>query len=371
MQLYKRKNSQNWWITWRDQNGKRFRRSSGTTNRKLAEALAASWIKQDFMEVNFGKKPDLDFSEILLRYAKALKRNNPEQFMDKNRYRIKFLAERFGNYKVSELTYRVIQEFVDERLETVSSGIALKDVAYIKAAINRARREELTDFVPNFPRIKPSRPRNRWLTHDEEERLVHHAAPHLKPLIRFAVDTGGRRSELLTLDWRYVDLINRRVTFIQTKNGEDRTVRLCQGAYQTLLDLGPKDSGPVFTYYGKALKGFKSSFDKAREKAGIEDFRFHDLRHTFASRLVQGGVPLYNVMHLTGHKSLEMVQRYAHLAPEFQEAAIAVLDQRPDINPRGVKDVSNENHGHIMGTVPVENTLTKGAKSLKGMVPPG
>jgi len=64
----------------------------------------------------------------------------------------------------------------------------------------------------------------------------------------------------------------------------------------------------------------------AREKSGIEDLRFHDLRHTFASRLVQGGVPLYNVMHLTGHKSLEMVQRYAHLAPDFQEGAIAVLD---------------------------------------------
>ncbi len=258
--------------------------------------------------------------------------------MDKNRYRIKFLAERFKDYNVSDLTYRAIQEFVDERLETVSSGMALKDVAYIKAAINLARREELTDFVPNFPRIKPSRPRNRWLTFSEEERLVESAAAHLKPIIRFAVDTGGRRSELLGLDWRYVDMNNRRITFVQTKNGEDRTLRLCQRAYETLESLGPKDLGPVFTYQGKALKGFKSSFDKAREKAGIEDFRFHDLRHTFASRLVQGGVPLYEVMHLTGHKSLEMVQRYAHLAPEFQEAAIAVLDRRPNVTPTVSED---------------------------------
>jgi len=331
MQLYKRKDSSSWWVSWSDQNGKRFRRSSGTADRKLAEALAASWIKEDFMEVNFGKKPDLAFSEVLLRYAQTLKRNNPSAFMDKDRYRIKFLAERFKGFNVSELTYKVIQEFVDERLETVSSGMALKDVAYIKAAINKARREELTDFVPNFPRVKPSRPRNRWLTFEEEERLVNAAASHLKPIIRFAVDTGGRRSELFRLDWRYVDLTNRRVTFIQTKNGEDRTVRLCERAYATLKALGPKSSGPVFTFGGKALKGIKSSFDTAREKAGIEDFRFHDLRHTFASRLVQGGVPLYNVMHLTGHKSLEMVQRYAHLSPEFQEAAIAVLDKRPKV----------------------------------------
>lgn len=138
-----------------------------------------------------------------------------------------------------------------------------------------------------------------------------------------------------------------------------------------MLDLGPKDTGLVFTYKGKAIKGYKTAFDKAREKAGIEDFRFHDLRHTFASRLVQGGVPLYNVMHLTGHKSLEMVQSYAHLAPEFQEAAIAVLDQRPGMKPYGVKDVSTGNHGHFMGTVALENTLTNAPKSLKGMVPPG
>ena len=361
MRLYKRKDSPNWWATWSDQNGKRIRRSSGTSDRKLAEALTASWVKDDFMEDHFGKKPDLAFSEILLRYAKALKRNNPEHFMDKNRYRIKFLAERFGDFKVSELTFRVIQDFVDERLETVSSGMVLKDVAYIKAAINRARREELTDFVPNFPRIKPSRPRNRWLTFDEEERLVQAAAPHLKPIIRFAADTGGRRSELLGLDWRYVNMKNRRVTFVQTKNGEDRTVRLCERAHQTLSNLGPKDSGPVFTYRGKALKGFKHSFDTAREKAGIEDFRFHDLRHTFASRLVQGGVPLYDVMHLTGHKSLEMVQRYAHLAPDFQEEAIAVLDQRPKEAP----DDINDTECHDFVTLPFQGQPQKGAKSLK------
>ncbi len=313
------------------------------------------------METHFGKKPDLAFSEILLHYAKALKRNNPSDFMEKNRYRIKFLADRFKDYNVSDLTYRVIQEFVDERLETVSSGMVLKDVAYIKAAINKARREELTDFVPNFPRIKPSRPRNRWLTHDEEECLVQAAASHLKPIIRFAVDTGGRRSELLRLDWRYVDMENRRVTFIKTKNGEDRTVRLCERAYETLVALEPKDTGPVFTYGGKALSGFKSSFDTAREKAGIKNFRFHDLRHTFASRLVQGGVPLYNVMHLTGHKSLEMVQRYAHLAPEYQDAAIAVLDQRPKVTT----EVPEDTDCHDLVTLPFLGKSENGAKPLE------
>jgi integrase len=69
----------------------------------------------------------------------------------------------------------------------------------------------------------------------------------------------------------------------------------------------------VFTFHGKEMRSVQTSFTVAKREAGLEDFRFHDLRHTFASRLVQQGVSLYEVMHLTGHKSFQMVQRYAHL----------------------------------------------------------
>lgn len=209
----------------------------------------------------------------------------------------------------------------------VSLQTVQKDVSTLRALLNKAHREELLDRVPLFPILKKFKPRTRWITQEEEELLVANAAPHLGPLIRFAVDTGGRRGELLGLQWQNVDMKNRRIVFVQTKNGDDRHINLCERAYQTLLSLDPKDFGPVFTYKGKGMKSVKTSFDKARLKSGLDDVRFHDLRHTFASRLVQGGVPLYDVMHMTGHKSLEMVQRYAHLAPEFQSKSIKVLDQ--------------------------------------------
>lgn len=128
------------------------------------------------------------------------------------------------------------------------------------------------------------------------------------------------------MDWRNVDLARGVVTFRKTKNGEDRSVRLTDRAQRVLAGLSPNASGPVSTYRGKAMKDIKTSFDHARERAEVEDFRFHDLRHTFASRLVQQGVALYEVMHLTGHKSFEMVQRYAHLAPDFPERAIGALN---------------------------------------------
>ena len=83
----------------------------------------------------------------------------------------------------------------------------------------------------------------------------------------------------------------------------------------------------MFTYHGRAVGSVGSAFRATRKKAGLNDVRFHDLRHTFASRLAQGGVPLYDVMHLLGHRSLDMVQRYAHLAPDYQNGAIEVLNR--------------------------------------------
>ena len=193
MRLYKRKNSSQWWATW-NQDGKRHRRSTGTDDRKLAEALVSKWVQEDFLEDHFGKKPELPFSEALLRYAKAQKRDHGKHFMSRTRYRLRYFATRFDGWNVSDFTYGAVQAFVDERLETVSPGFVIRDLAVIKAILNKARREELTDFVPNFPRLKTPKPRNRWLTVQEEARLVTAAAPHLKPVIRFAVDTGGRLS---------------------------------------------------------------------------------------------------------------------------------------------------------------------------------
>ncbi len=177
----------------------------------------------------------------------------------------------------------------------------------------------------------------------------------MRVLIAFALDTGGRRSELLNLDWRYVDMAHGRITFVETKNGEDRSIRLSERAMRVLLALEPKDNGPVFTYNGIAIKDVKTAFYAARKKAGLEDVRFHDLRHTFASRLVQQGLPLYEVMHMTGHKSLVMVQRYAHLAPEFQERAIVALNR----------------YGHNLGTLGLECSEGKTRKGQNPLVSQG
>jgi integrase len=339
MQLYKRNDSNKYWVSWNDQDGKRIRRSTGVANRKLAEALAAKWVKDGFLEEHFGKKPDVPFEKALLPYAKTHKRDHTRTFERVTRYRLKHFQERFRGMMLSEFTFQVVQDFMDERFETVSRATVQKDTAILKAILNKAHREGLIDSLPRFPKFKALKHRTRWLTLEEEEKLTQAASSHLVPLIRMAVDTGGRLSELLGLDWRNVELDNGRIRFTDTKNGEDRSIRLCKRARATLAALSPKQSGPVFTYKGKAVKSMKTAFNRARTRAGLEDLRFHDLRHTFASRLVQAGVPLYEVMHLTGHKSFEMVQRYSHLAPDYAEKAIQALDA----------------FGHVLVTVENEN----------------
>ena len=278
------------------------------------------------MEAHFGKKPSVPFQQALLQYAEIQKRDHPKHFMNVTRYILKRLATYFGNCDLEEVKLPMIQKFIDARLDQVGISTVQRDISILKAILNFAFRHELLEIVPPFPKMAVAAGRSRWLNDEEIERLVGNAAKHLIPIILFAVDTGGRLREILNLDWQSVDLKLRRATFLNTKNGEDRVVPLCERAVITLSGLGPREHGPVFTYRGAAIQHIQTSFESAREKAGLIDVRFHDLRHTFASRLVQGGVSLYDVKHLTGHKSMEMVQRYAHLAPDFQLEAIRVLN---------------------------------------------
>jgi len=326
MRIYKRKGSPKWWADWTDQKGRRHRKSTGTEDKALAKALGAKWQQESFLEEHFGVIPDVSFQDALLRYGEDKQQANPEGYTASVRYNLQGLLNQFGHLNLSEFNLKMLQDYTNERLRQVKSGTVCRDLAVVRAILNKAHREGQLAVVPPFPKVKPSQGRSRWLTVDEEERLLKVSRPHLRALIAFAVDTGGRRSELFKLDWQNVDLARGFVRFTKTKNGEDRSVRLTNRAKQVLVHLEPKPSGPVFTYQGQPIKDVKTTFDKARKTAKIEDFRFHDLRHTFASRLVQKGISIYEVMHLTGHKSLEMVQRYAHLAPDYQNKAIEALN---------------------------------------------
>jgi integrase len=173
----------------------------------------------------------------------------------------------------------------------------------------------------NVSKPKQSRGRVRFLSDEERQRLLAACqaslSPYLYMVVMLALATGARRGELLTLRWPDVDLKRGTLTFHETKNGERRTVPLTGQAF-TLMQQHAKvrrlNTVLVFpnSTGGRALN-IRAAWEGAVKRAGIADFHFHDLRHTFASYLAMNGASLLEIAEVLGHKTLAMVKRYAHL----------------------------------------------------------
>ncbi|NIS63389.1 MAG: tyrosine-type recombinase/integrase, partial [Proteobacteria bacterium] len=179
--------------------------------------------------------------------------------------------------------------------------------------------------------------RLRFLSEEEMLRFLESCSPHLRPIVLTALNTGMRKSEILNLRWDQVDFKHGFILLEVTKSGERREIPMNQILREALRKIPRRLNNPhVFTNgKGTPYKDVKGSFASALRKAGIKDFKFHDLRHTFASHLVMEGVDLTTVKELLGHKTLNMTLRYAHLAPGHKVRAVSVLekllDQRPTI----------------------------------------
>ena len=196
------------------------------------------------------------------------------------------------------------------------------------------------DLPANPARLVDHRPeqnrRIRYLLDKEEARLREVLlvnAPAQLPALDVALNTGMRKGEQFTLEWSQVEFERKRIHLSQTKNGSSREIPLNKTCLATLKSLHKKrpDDGAVFrsSRYKQPLADPKKWFETALRDAKIKDFRWHDLRHTFISRLVMRGVDLRTVQELAGHKSITMTVRYSHLSPQHNQKAIEILD-RPD-----------------------------------------
>jgi len=173
--------------------------------------------------------------------------------------------------------------------------------------------------VRAVPLYREHNARNRCLTTEEEARLMDTLPDRLRPFVALALHTGMRRGELQKLRWENVDFATSTIRITQDKAGDGRWVALKSAARTALLTV--KREQKVLSPYvfcspqGKFLHNFARAWQPALHAAEIPDFRFHDCRHTFASRLAMAGVDLYTVQRAGGWKTAAMVQRYAHLSP--------------------------------------------------------
>jgi integrase len=320
--------------------GKRVRRSTGTTQRKEAEALEAKWKLEAFKEKVWGEKPTVVFEQLMTQYLKVTqseKRSSATDFV-----RSRTLKEHFSSLEMDKLSPFHIRSYIDLRKQSGLQNSSInRELSLLSGAINYANREwdwELPNPIRGR-RMKESDGRLRWLRREEAVALIAAAesaprATHLADFILLALHTGCRKGELLGLEWERVDLHENLIWLgsNHTKNGKRRSVPLNTEAKHALISrfsyrsTACPDSRWVFFHPdGARIKDMKKSFAGACQRAGIDDFRIHDLRHTCAAWLVQEAVPLSEVRDLLGHSSVVVTERYAHLAPENVRKAVEKL----------------------------------------------
>ena len=222
---------------------------------------------------------------------------------------------------LTKLTPEAIGKYRDERLRTVAAGTVIRELAYISSIVNHARKEWGIQIVNSVALVrKPTSPkgRDRQLSSDELARLLRaleptgRRNPWMVPLVQLALETAMRRGELLALQWSDIDLSCRTATLWQTKNGDKRVVPLSSRAIAVLQSMPRDIGGVVFPINGFTVS---AAFDRALERAGINDFHFHDLRHMAVTALSKRLPNLIELAAVSGHRSLKMLQRYYHPSP--------------------------------------------------------
>jgi integrase len=238
---------------------------------------------------------------------------------------------------LAQITPKLIVAYKGKRYaDGVAPATINRELACMKKAFNLAIREWEWCRENPVARVSMEQERNRrdrWLSTGEEERLLQVARPWLKDIILFALNTGMRMGEIRELTWEGVDLFRKTVTVFRSKNGELRTIpmnSLVLDVLKSKAKVRSVKSDYVFpseTYTLLDDSHLRRAFRGAMRLGRIENFHFHDLRHTFATRLVQSGIDLYKVQCLLGHKSPIMTQRYAHHYPESLREGVDILER--------------------------------------------
>ena len=355
--LFKREGSTFWYVSFRQASGGRVKRSTGTSDRKEAQELEAKWKLEARQQRLWGTQPSRTFDELMLAYLKATQ--DQRSGWSRDVYNLKRLQASFSGRVLQSLKRGDVRAYIaDRKLEGIANSTINREVGLLSSAINYARRE--WDWEVSNPaermRLTEGDGRKRFATVDEVMALIcaaerHKRAPYLADLIRVAVNTGCRRGELLGLRWSQIDLEARtiRLEGSDTKNGKGRIVPLNREAHAAMQarsqyrSLHCPESPWVFCRKSGARNlTIQSSWAAILESVGLEDFHFHDLRHTCGSWLVQSGVALADVKEVLGHSTIRMTERYAHNAPENSRAAVERLTAWSQSCPTGESSGSGE-----------------------------
>lgn len=318
MSLYRRSKGGNWWIDVTLPNGKRVRQSANTDDKQKAKQLEHSLISEGWNIVKLGEKPKRTWLNAVERW---LKEKGHKKSIEDDKSRLRWLKPYLIDKHLHEIDRSLVDYITECKLEEdVSNTTVNRVLEILRAILNMAKNEwEWIDTVPKIRMLPKVEGRVRYLTHEESELLLNTLPEHLKAMAMFSLATGLRQGNVKRLKWTDVDLEKRvaRVSASDSKTGKAIGVPLNKDAVVVLREQFGKHTEFVFTYNGNPITQVNTqAWRKALKRASIEDFRWHDLRHTWASWHVQNGTPLQALKELGGWTSMDMVMRYAHLSPD-------------------------------------------------------
>ncbi|AMG55234.1 MULTISPECIES: tyrosine-type recombinase/integrase [Citrobacter] len=354
MSLFRR--GEIWYASYSLPGGKRIKESLGTADKRQAQELHDKRKAELWRVDRLGDFPDVTFEEACLRW---IEEKSDKKSLDTDKGRMGFWLEQFEGVRLKDITEARIYSAVSRMhnrshleiwkakvaaarkkgnpdpeyvAKPVTTSTKAKHLALMKAILRAAERD--WKWLEKAPVIKIPAVRNkrvRWLEKEEAKRLIDECPEPLKSVVKFALATGLRRSNIINLEWQQIDM-QRRVAWVNPEDSKSNRaigVALNDTACKVLRDqignhhkfvfvhtkAGRRPDGSVTPAVRKMRVDDGRAWKSACKRAGIEDFRFHDLRHTWASWLIQSGVPLSVLQEMGGWESIEMVRRYAHLAP--------------------------------------------------------
>ena len=339
--MYRDPNSGIYYVSVQGAGGKRVRRSTGTTDQRLAREIETHWKVESIRISKLGERPQFTFDEIM---AWRLKQQAGSRSAVTDRCAVRQLVPFFRGKIVARIGHADVDAFVAaKRAEGVGDKTIRRYLAVMSSAFTHAGESPEYRGLPNpvrgyLPRVADDDHRLRY----EDKPVIHALAeaqrePVLRDLVMMAAYTGMRQGELLGLTWSRIDL-HRNMIMLRPEDQKGKrhgVVWVNQTARDCLLARKRESAGAYpgtpWVFAGSAGERLKKDwvsyrFALACAAVGLEDFRFHDLRHCFCSWLAWAGVPLQRIQALARHKDMRTTAKYAHLAESHLRETSAMLD---------------------------------------------
>jgi integrase len=346
--------------------GKRVRECVGPVSRRVAaDALSVrkAEVAQGRYQLRARQRAPLfaDFARDYLEFSRAHK---APRTAESDQTRMLHLAPFFGRYRLDEITRFLVDKYVYERRRSasrrgrpVSPATINRELAALKhmftKAIEWGRAEK--NPVRGVPMLKQDPPRQRVLSFEEEERLLRACAPHVRMAVLLATNAGLRLGEVMALRWRDIDLEGGILRVEHGKGNRRREVEINSRLRNELASYRGLAGRSDYLFFnertGRPILDPKTAFRAAVRRSGIGPCRFHDLRHTFATRLVTAGADLVTVKELLGHATIEMTLRYSHPGRSERRRAVELLADGHHMDTTGAG-------GNLAGSAKILKTLT-------------